>query len=381
MDLVPKPDQLVRAAGNVAQRVLHGGVADLRPMPRTLIDAGPLREVHHYRPDPQVEQRGDPVLLVPPLAAPSTCYDLRRGCSLVEHLVAGGRATYVVEYGDVSVRDRSLDIGPWAQDIVPAAVRAVSEHAGGRPVHVLGWSLGGIFAMVAAAAGAGADLPVASLAVLGSPVDTTAVPMVAPPRPLLTSADWPDAVARAYRVVEGAPAVRWAAGFAPLQRLVTTPIAVTVHLDDADWLAQIEAVGRFASSMSAYPGRSYGQLYHRFAPGNALASGTVDLDDGPVSLGAITAPTLVIAGATDGIAPVESVRAALPLLSGSRETRLEIVPGGHLGMVAGRAARQTTWPVLAEWFAQWDRRRPGGRAGARPPRRPAGSRALQSEDG
>ena len=48
MDLIPKPDQVVAAAGNVAHTLLYGGLADLRPMPRTLIDDGELREVYHY---------------------------------------------------------------------------------------------------------------------------------------------------------------------------------------------------------------------------------------------------------------------------------------------------------------------------------------------
>ena len=37
MDLIPKPDQVVSAPSNVAHKMLYGGVADLRPMPRTLI--------------------------------------------------------------------------------------------------------------------------------------------------------------------------------------------------------------------------------------------------------------------------------------------------------------------------------------------------------
>ena len=68
---MPKPDQLVAAAGNVAHVALYGGLADLRPMPRTLIDEGTLREVYHYRPAVNVRSTGDPVLLVTPLAAPA----------------------------------------------------------------------------------------------------------------------------------------------------------------------------------------------------------------------------------------------------------------------------------------------------------------------
>jgi len=354
MDLVPKPDQVVAAAGNVAHLLRHRGLADLRPMPRTLVDEGEHHEVHRYDADPIITPQGDPVLLVSPLAAPAGCYDLRRGCSLVENLVADGRPTYLVDYDDVTFHDRDLGLEPWVRDAVPEAVRAASRHAGGRPVHVLGWGLGGIFAALAAADRA--DLPVASLTLLGSPVDVTGVPMVAPLRPLLTAADLPEPVRRVHRVVTAASPrlLGWPFRIGAVQDLVGKPVAVATHLDDRDWLAQVEAVDRFRSSTSAYPGRSFGQLYHRFAPGNALATGTVELGGRAVSLSAVTAPTLVVAGASDGIAPVAAVRAVLPLLSGAREARFEIVPGGHLGLLTGRAARTTTWPALDAWFREWD---------------------------
>src|SRR5919107_793698 len=119
MDLIPKPDQVVAAAGNVAHRLVYGGLADLRPMPRTLIDDGPLREVYRYQPVAPVRDQGDPVLLVTPLAAPALCYDLRRGCSYVEHLVDADRPTFLVEYGAVSFRDRDLGMERWIQEVVP----------------------------------------------------------------------------------------------------------------------------------------------------------------------------------------------------------------------------------------------------------------------
>ena len=288
MDLVPKPDQVLAAAGNAAHLLLYGGIADLRPMPRTLIDDGPLRELYHYRPAADAAPKGDPVLLVTPLAAPALCFDLRRGCSLVEHLVGGGRPTYLVEYGPVSFRDRNLGLEHWVDEVVPEAIRAASAHAGGRPVHVVGWSLGGIFAMLAAASEP--DLPIASLTVMGSPVDATLVPLVAPLRPLLNLTNGGGLVTRAYRTLGGAPTplVRWAFQLSSFQKLVTKPLAVATHLDDTDWLAQVEAVDRFTAGMTAYPGRSFGQLYHRFAKGNALASGSVEIGSREVSLAAIT---------------------------------------------------------------------------------------------
>ena len=110
--------------------------------------------------------------------------------------------------------------------------------------------------------------------------------------------------------------------------------------------------------MIAYPGRTFGQLYHRFVKGNVLVTGRFDLDDRTIAIADIEAPVLVFGGSTDGIAPVPAVKAVVPLLTGSREVRFEIVPGGHLGMLTGRGARTTTWRVMDEWISQWSTEEP-----------------------
>ncbi|MCX6396580.1 MAG: alpha/beta fold hydrolase [Propionibacteriales bacterium] len=352
MDLIPKPDQVASAASNVAHKVLYGGLADLRPMPRTLIDDGPLREVYHYRPQKQVKSTGDPVLLVTPLAAPAICFDLRRGCSLVEHFVKAGRPTYLVEYGEVSFKDRNLGLEHWVDEVIPEAVREVSQHAGGRPVHVVGWSLGGIFAALVAASDA--KLPIASLTIVGSPFDVRQVPLVAPFRPILKLTDG-GIVTQIYRAMGGAPKplVRRAFQLSSGTKLLTKPLATLQHLDDAEWLAQIEAVDRFTANMIAYPGRTFGQMYHRVLKHNQLVTGKVNLSGQEINLADIKVPVLVFAGNTDGIAPIPAVRALVPLLKNAHEVRFEIVPGGHLGMLTGRAARTTTWVVLDEWIGQY----------------------------
>ena len=366
MDLIPKPDQVVAAAGNIAHTLLYGGLADLRPMPRTLIEDGDLWEAYHYRPLAEVESHGDPVLLVTPLAAPSLCFDLRRGCSLVEHLVQGGRPTYLVEYGEVAFRNRSLGMEHWIDEVVPNAIRTASAHAGGRPVHVVGWSLGGIFSMLTAADDP--SLPIASVSLVGSPFDVTKVPMMAPVRPLLNLTDGRGALTAAYRLLGGIPKplVRVAFQTASIHKVVMKPLAKLQNLDDREFLAQIEAVERFTDNMLAYQGRSFGQFYHRFVKKNALAGGSFDLGDRTISLARVKVPVLVFGGAHDGIAPLASVKAVVPLLTGSADVRFEVVPGGHLGMLTGRGARTTTWVTLDEWLDEWS-----GRDFAGPPKKTA----------
>jgi polyhydroxyalkanoate synthase len=387
MDLLPKPDQIVTASANLAQKVLYGGLADLRPMPRTLIDDGTLREVYHYRRAAKVPESGDPVLLVTPLAAPSLCYDLRRGCSLVEHFVRQGRPTYLVEYGEVSFKDRSLGMEHWVTETVPEAVRRVSEHAGGRPVHLVGWSLGGIFTLLTAAAWP--ELPIATVTTLGSPVDVTQVPLIAPVRPFLGLAgDKASPISLAYRLMGGVPKplVRRAFQLTAFDKLVTKPFVQLAKLDDTEFLAQLEAVDRFTRNMIAYPGRSFGQLYHQMVRSNELATGVVELDGREIRLADITVPVLSFGGDTDTIAPVSCVRPIENLVPNAPQMRFEVVPGGHLGMLTGRRARTSTWPIIDEFLADHagdavPRHEPGGPVlGANPDRRfsSAGSRRLSS---
>jgi polyhydroxyalkanoate synthase len=237
-------------------------------------------------------------------------------------------------------------------EVVPAAIEEVSRHAGGRPVHVVGWSLGAIFALLVAADRR--DLPIASLTSVGAPVDVTQVPMVAPIRPFLGLAgDRAGLVTQAYRLMGGAPKplVRRAYQLSSFNKLVTRPIAIAAKLDDADFLAQVEAVDRFTRNMIAYPGRTFGQLYHRLLRGNQLATGTVTMDDRQIRLGDLTAPVLAIGGASDAIAPVGCVLPVVDLVTGAKDVRFETVPGGHLGMLTGRAARHTTWRIMDEWIA------------------------------
>ena len=109
----------------------------------------------------------------------------------------------------------------------------------------------------------------------------------------------------------------------------------------------------------------------------------MEIGDRTIDLAAISVPTLVFAGNTDGIAPLPAVRAVVPLLTGSPQVRFEVVPGGHLGMLTGRAARSTTWTAIDEWVDEWSRgpaptEATPGSIGSNPSRRygSAGSRAL-----
>src|SRR3954466_5371612 len=323
----------IDAAANVwDMSPLGRGLADRTPTPSAVIDSGPQRSVHRYK-LPRSPSAHSPVLLVPPLAAPARCFDLRRGCSVAEHLISLGYPTYLVDYGSIAFSDRQLGLEHWVEDVIPNAVEAVRADAGGDcEVQVVGWCLGGIISLLSVA---GQDLPVSSVALIASPFDFEKVRGWAPIRRLaeLTGGR---VVTALYQALGGAPAPLVYLGFqlTALDKRVTKPVTVLRNLHDREMLAHIEAVDDYMAHMLAYPGRTFGQLYHRFFIVNDLADGKFDLGErGAVDLADVRVPVLTVAGKNDVLAPREAVEAVTALLPNAAEVRYELAPGGHLGVL------------------------------------------------
>src|SRR3954469_19949326 len=346
-------DDVVNAGGNGWDMYLRGGVARMHPTQKAIVGEGPQRTVYRYLRRGWQPSHSTPILLVPPLAAPAWCFDLRQGCSLAEHLLARGYPTYVVDYGAISFSDRALGLEHWVDDVIPKAIEAVVRDSGRSEIQLVGWCLGGIMALLATAA---RDLPVRAVGLVASPFDFAEVRMMAPIRRLasLTGGALGTAL---YRMLGGAPAPLVSLGFraTAIDRYITKPVVVSQHLHDRDWIAHSQAVDEYMANMLAYPGRTFGQLYHQFFRVNKLAGGTLDLGEHRIELSRIDVPVLSVGGTSDVLAPVDAVQHVGSLLPNSPDVRLESAPGGHLGVLTGRSAVRSTWIFLDEFLADYDR--------------------------
>src|SRR3954447_2311061 len=221
-------DDIVNAGANAWDLYLGGGVAEMHPTSNAIVDEGPQRTVKRYLKRGWQPSHSTPILLVPPLAAPAWCFDLRHGCSLAEHLLARGYPTYVVDYGPISFSDRQLGIEHWVDDVIPNAIEAVVRDSGRTDLQLVGWCLGGIMALLATAA---LDLPVRSVGLIASPFDFTRVRMIAPIRRLssLTGGALGTAL---YRMLGGAPAPLVSLGFraTAIDRYITKPVVLSQQL-------------------------------------------------------------------------------------------------------------------------------------------------------
>jgi polyhydroxyalkanoate synthase len=339
---------------NLWDFLVKGGIADTTRTPSEIIDTGRTREVHRYIKAKGVRAKGLPLLFIPPLGSQAACFDLRRGLSLAEDFVNRGRPTYLVDYGPLKGEDRKVGIEHFVNDVIPHAIRTVSEDAGGRPVHILGWSLGGIMALTTAAVHA--ELPIQTVTMVGSPFDFSKNPTLAPVR-AIGKVTGGRLIGTTVKLAGSIPAPIVSIGFkaTSLPVYLKKPRTLWSRRNDREFLEQIQAVDSIMNNMLAYPGRATLQMYHRIALRNEIAAGHFQGPTRYVDYADVRVPVLNAAGQNDVLAPIAAVQHVGKILPHSPDVRLPIVPGGHLGMLTGTKAPSTTWVEINNFLADYDR--------------------------
>ncbi len=346
-------DDVIARARTLYRHLVGGGLADLTRTPSEVVLDEPHTTVLHYVPADQRRPEAQlPALLVPPVNTASSTMDLRRGNSLAEHLMLQGRPTYLVDYGEISTRQHAeLDLSTWLDDILPAAIREVSRRNDARPVHLVGWCLGGILATFTAAEHT--DLPIASVAMIASPWDFTALGKFEPIR-LLGKVTGGTLEHTVFRVTGGVPGRVNTLAFklADPIRLAKKPYFLVKKSGSPEVLAQIEAVDAMMDAMEAYPGRTIRQIYENFIRTSNLREGTMALRGGrKVTLEGLAVPVLNIAGTADNIFAPKAATHHLGTLVPEHLVTLREAPGGHMGVLTGPRAATTTWPIIDDFLA------------------------------
>ncbi|MGH3350211.1 MAG: alpha/beta fold hydrolase [Nocardioides sp.] len=336
-----------QAVMNLSDFLFKRGIADTSDFPSTVVDTGHTRTVKRY--NETTPTGGLPVLLVPPLGAQAKCFDLHRGCSYAEHLVQGGRRTYLLDYGAPTFADRRLGLEHYVMNVLPAAIDTVSQDAGGARVNLVGWCMGGLLSLITSAAYPA--LPINAVAMVASPVDLSKTPLLAPLRAIGKYTDG-RIIGSLIKLTGGPPSLVTGLGFkaTALPAYLKKPITLWKYRDDRDFLAQVAAVDELMNSMLTYPGRATMQAYVRLAIRNELASGTIRGVTREVHLADVRVPVMNVAGQSDVLVPAAAAHHVARLLTDSPDVRMPIAPGGHLGVLTGPKALGTTWRLIDEFL-------------------------------
>ena len=303
-----------------------------------------VRRYHHA--GARLPPRHDlPLLLIPPLMVKPFIFDLAPGRSLVRFLLDSGFDVFLVDFGEPDAADSYVTLDDYVLDWVPAACAQVKAATGRRELSLLGYCMGGLFALMTL--GVSRDRSVRNLITIGAPLDVSKM------GPFAWAAKMAGGqVERLAARIGNVPGGLSSTVF----RLLTPAKNITRYADlfmnmwDREYVNGFDAMNQWVSQFIDYPQGAFVQFTRDFMQRNQLVRGAMRFGGKVADLAHVRANLLAIAGRTDMIAPVAAVRAQVDAV-GSADVTFRVAPGGHMGVFAGASAPHQVWQPAATWLA------------------------------
>lgn len=357
-DLRHRLDRLGRGARNAFDLIAEGRLSGPYTAPYEVVAQGEIHRLRRYTAPPSAEgELTGPVLLIPPLMVYSEVYDISPELSAVSWLSAQGVDVWLIDFGAPEKQEggmkRTLD------DHVIAIDQAIDRIREERnlPVHIAGYSQGGMFCYETAAYRRCRDI--ASIITFGSPVD------IYRNLPLKVH----DGLAG--RLLKAAGEVVKGPLKGPLEEL--RGISGTLSSATFKFLYpgnEVKHLGKLLGVLPdrkaleaevpkrrflrgegfvAWPGPAFVDFVEQVVLENRLSSGGLVVNGRSVSLADITCPVLYFYGTRDNLARPSAVK-GIGRVAPRAEARGVEIDSGHFGLVVGTRALARTWPIVVEWL-------------------------------
>ena len=302
-------------------------------------------ELHHYEPDER--RHGTPVLVVYALVNRPYILDLQPDRSVVRRLLEGGFDVYLLDWGEPTRLDASLDMGDYVGRYLDNVIDATCEHAGAEAVHLLGYCMGGTMALAHTAL---EGERVRTLGLMATPVAFDGTGGI-----LERWATYFDPQV-AVETLGNMPAELLSVEFSmmnPVDQYITKYVQLYENIEDDAFVENFARMERWIWDGVDVAGAAFAEFVGEVYKDNNLVAGEYDLDGEPVDLEDVEVPVLTVVGEYDHIVPAESSRPVVDLV-GSGDTRLVEFPRGHIGISVSGKAHDELWPEVCEWYAARD---------------------------
>ena len=275
---------------------------------------------------------GPPVLFVPAPVSRYFIVDLLPDRSFAGHVARAGFDVFIIDFGTPGDEDRFADLAYYVEGLLRRSVRKVSAITGQASINIVGYCLGGTLSLLYTAL---YPSTVSRLVLLTTMIDGDTRGGIA------WVAHQMGLAGESYEDPRLVPAVEikgWFEMLAPgSNSLIGRVNDLWERLDEpVDRLRDVRTMATWVDDVVPAPGRLLAELYQQFGPGrNRLMAGTATVGGRSIDCAAVTMPVLSVSAAKDLIAPADGVDAIRSLVPHAEVMRL---PGGHVGIVAGRTA-------------------------------------------
>ncbi|HUA45527.1 MAG TPA: alpha/beta fold hydrolase [Solirubrobacteraceae bacterium] len=309
------------------------------------------RETTLYRYRSPDRRHRVPVLLVFALINRPEIFDLRPGSSLVEYLIDEGFDVFLVDWGYPDEEDADMGLDEFVCDELEWAVRETLRASGEEELTLMGWCIGATLCAMYCGLdrGPGGRAPVKNLVELTMPIDGRASGYAK----WVGDEDFDvDTVGELWGSVPGAAIDFANKMMKPVTNFWTTYRRLWDNVQEGTARREAyQTMAKWVADNPPFPGRAWAQWIHLMYRDGDLVRGRVRLRGRLVDLRRIDQSVLVITAGADHIAPRPGTMPFFDLIS-SQDVEHLARPGGHIGLVAGSAARKELWPSIAEWLAE-----------------------------
>jgi polyhydroxyalkanoate synthase len=291
-----------------------------------------------------------PLLLVFALINRPEIFDLRPGGSLVEYLLDEGFDLFLVDWGVPDEEDAEMGLDDYVCDELDWAVRETLRASGADELTLFGWCLGATLCAMYCGLDRGARrTEVRNLALLTMPVDGRGSKYAA----WVGDPEFDvEQVAEAWRVLPGSSVDFANKLLKPVTNFFTTYRRLWQGVEDgASRREAYQPMAKWVANNPPFPGRAWAEWIPMMYRDAALVSGSVRLRGRRVDLSRVDQNLMVVTAGADHIAPRAGTMPLFDLVSSQDVTHLAR-PGGHIGLVAGSAARKELWPEMAAWLSE-----------------------------
>jgi polyhydroxyalkanoate synthase len=348
MDALERASRAPVATVELANVLLTTDDAVTGATPRDVVWSHRKTTLYRYR----SAQRSHPIplLLVFALINRPDIFDLKPGGSFVEYLLEEGFDVFLVDWGYPDEEDADMGLDEFVCDELDWAVRETLRASGADELTLVGWCIGATLCAMYCGLDRGSDVtPVRNLVLLTMPVDgrgSTYAKWVGDPG---FDADW---IAERWRVLPG-PAIDFANKMLkPVTNFWTTYRRLAQGVFDGTARRDAyQPMAKWVADNPPFPGRAWAQWIRWMYQDDALVRGDIRLRDRRIDLHRVDQNMLVVTAGADHIAPRPGTMPIFDLVASDDVTHFDR-PGGHIGLIAGSAARKEIWPELAAWLAE-----------------------------